>query len=79
VTNSNPAASGPNPPPPRPAGTAIHLAIHGNGNHVTITTPAAESANPPGSRRQTWRRAWAIVVDLAIITGALASILTLLL
>jgi hypothetical protein len=73
-----PAASGPTPPPPWPA---IQLTVNGDGNRITITTPGTSPGNGKtgGTRPPAWRRARAIIVDLAIIAGAIATILSLLL
>jgi hypothetical protein len=58
--------------------TTIQLAVYGTGNHITITTPGP-GGGMPAARPSPWGRARAIAVDLAIIAGAIATILTLLL
>lgn len=63
--------------PPPPAGPTIQLAVYGTGNHITIITPGP--GGMPAARLSPWRRARTMAVDLAIIAGAVAAILTLLL
>jgi hypothetical protein len=61
-TQGAPGASGPTQSWPGPA---VHLAVHGNGNRITIAM-----LGPGGTCPSPWHRARGIIVNLAIMAGA---------